>query len=112
MPQLPNLPGGPRRQPIFFDYPRVDTAVITVRSPEGFEPADAPQSRVVEDWFGRYTLDFRRTTNGFNIERAMVLRPLWLDVEDYPALRKFVDDVRKSDRTVVQFRRRSRNEVE
>jgi len=104
-PETPEFPAATRVHPVIFDYPRLDILGLDVTAPHGFKPLAVPAPVTLESPFGRYQLVFTKTPTGFHVDRAFALTVLMAKVEDYGALRKFLDGVRDGDRTTVSFER-------
>jgi len=104
-PDTPEFPAAARVHPVIFDYPRLDILGLDVAAPHGFKPQASPAPVTLESPFGRYQLVITKTPTGFHVDRAFALTVLMAKVEDYGALRKFLDGVRDGDRTTVSFER-------
>jgi len=104
-PDTPEFPAATRVHPVIFDYPRLDILGLDVAAPHGFKPQASPAPVTLESPFGRYQLVVTKTPTGFHVDRAFALTVLMAKVEDYGALRKFLDGVRDGDRTTVSFER-------
>ncbi len=100
---VPDLPPGPRVHPVVFDFPRVDTMELTVKAPSGFRPRAAPEPRQLSGPYGKYRLVIAATPEGYEVNRALALLPLRVPPAEYEALRSFVEEVRRADRTPLTF---------
>ncbi len=104
-PQIPELTASSRTQAVLFDYPKVDVLSIDVGAPHGFKPKPPAAPVELKSPYGRYMLDVKATDAGFHVDRAFALIALVVKPEEYPALRKFLEDVHNADRTAVTFER-------
>jgi hypothetical protein len=104
-PETPQFTSATRVHPVIFDFPRVDIVGIDIAAPHGFKPKEAPAPVTLESGFGRYQLAVAKTATGFHVDRALALSVLIVKPEEYGALRKFFDDVRRADETTVTFER-------
>jgi uncharacterized protein DUF3857 len=94
-----------RTQVIVFDYPRIESLILDVKTPEGFVPSGLPPVAPVESAFGRYALFISVTPEGYHVERLYALTALVVPPKDYEPLRRFFTDVAKADDTALPFKR-------
>jgi hypothetical protein len=104
-PAAPEFPSATRTHNVIFEYPRVDTVSIDVKAPAGFRSGTAPPPVRIDSPFGRYILMIKNTETGVHVDRMLALVPLVVDVPDYAALRSFLQDAERNDRTPVVFDR-------
>jgi hypothetical protein len=100
---IPDLPPGERIHPVWFPYPGVDIAEITIRAPEGLRPVEAPPPIRFSEEFGKYQLIITPTEDGYEIKRALALLQTVIPTESYDQLRQFLEKVVEADRTTVRF---------
>jgi len=102
---LPEFPSPERVHPVILPYPRIDTATIDVAVPPGFIPAEAPAPLKVTAPFAEYVLRVSSSPSGFRVVRELGQFATMVPQEEYAILRKFLEDVRKADRTELSFTR-------
>ena len=102
-PVAPDFPSPSRTNNVVFQYPRVDTVTIDVKAPPGFQSVSAPPPVRIDSPFGRYILQIRNTETGVHVDRMLALVNVVVEVPDYAALRTFLQDAAKHDRTSVVF---------
>ena len=102
---LPEFTSATRVHPVVFDYPKLELTAIDVTAPHGFRGRAAPAPVKFESPYGRYQFVVTETPTGFHVDRAFALTVITVNVDEYAALRKFLDDVRNADRTAVSFER-------
>jgi hypothetical protein len=105
-PVTPEFPAPRRTHPVVLDFPTVDVLAIDVASPPGFAPKDPPPPVKLDTPFGIYRFVVAKSETGFHVDRAFALTPLLVMVEDYGALRKFLQDVENADQTSLLFERK------
>lgn len=104
-PEIPQFPSPTRVHPVIFDFPRADIVAFDVSAPHGFKPKDPPAAVALESQYGKYHLVVTATPTGFHVDRAFAMTVLLAKPDEYGALRKFFDDVRKADAVAVTFER-------
>lgn len=102
---VPELSAPTRVHPVVFQFPKIDEEVVEVLSPPGFEPAGAPAVTPLDSPFGHYALFVTATPAGYHVERVFSLTALGVPPQEYDALRKFLAEVHRADRTQLEFRR-------
>ncbi len=102
---VPDLTGGDRTHMVIFRFPRADITRMDVSSPAGFAPRNPPAPVTFEGPFGKYVLSINRTAKGYHLERLLALYRLSVPVEEYDGLVEFLDNVRRADRTALEFER-------
>jgi len=103
--QVPRFEAETRVHPIVFPFPRIDNATIEIDAPEGLVPSDPPSpAKLLESAFGHYALFVRPTETGYQVERSFSLAVARATVEEYPALREFLNKVREADGVILKFR--------
>lgn len=102
---LPDLPAGPRSQPVMFEFPRTDRNVVDVPAPPGFETATDPMIIPVSSPYGEYRLTISPGQDGYHVERTLVLAAIGIPAGEYDVLRSFLSDVARADRTRLKFKR-------
>ena len=105
IPDVPLFASPTRAFPIVFDYPWIDIASIEVVAPKGYAPSPSPTPVKIESAFGSYALSVTATDRGYEVHRAFAMVSATIKSEAYDALRKFLEQVRVTDRTAVVFRR-------
>lgn len=99
----PDLPPGPRQHPVVFDFPHVEILELTLTLPGGFRLAPLPEKTSLVTPYGKYELAFSTAPEGVKVARAFALLPLSVPAEEYEALRRFLEEVRRADRTGLTF---------
>ncbi len=102
---VPELSAPTRVHPVIFQFPKIDQEVVEVLSPPGFEPAGAPALTPLDSRFGHHALFVTATPAGYHVERVFSLTALGVPPQEYDALRKFLAEVHRADRTQLEFRR-------
>jgi hypothetical protein len=103
--QAPRFDAETRVHPIVFPFPHIDNATIEIDAPEGMTPADPPPpAKLLESAYGHYALFVRTTETGYLVERSFTLEVARATVEEYPALRAFLNKVREADGISLKFR--------
>ncbi|MCI0567759.1 MAG: DUF3857 domain-containing protein [Acidobacteria bacterium] len=101
----PRFTAPTRTQKIIFDYPRIETLNLDVKTPEGFVPSGVPPVAQVESPFGKYALFISITPEGYHVERLYALTALVVPSTEYEPLKRFFMDVAKADDTALPFKR-------
>jgi len=91
--------------PIRLPFPRVETTRIEIPAPPGFRAGDPPPPVRVEGGAGLYTLAVTSTGAAYVVERSLTYPRTELPREEYDAYRRFLEEVRVSDRTPLVFGR-------
>jgi hypothetical protein len=102
---VPEFVSPTRANPVIFPFRRVERAGIDVSPPPGFVTLPAPPPVQLEGPFGRYFLAISNKDGGYHLERAFVIVRLVTAPAEYPALKNFLDEVRRADGTHLQFKR-------
>jgi hypothetical protein len=102
---VPELVSATRASPVVLPYRRVERATIDVSPPSEFVTLPAPPPVQLEGPFGRYFLAISNKDGGYHVERSFVIVRLVTAPAEYPALKSFLDEVRKADGTYLQFKR-------
>ena len=101
----PRFTSPTRSMNVVFDFPRIDSLVLDVKSPPGFVATEVKAPPLVESPFGRYTLKISATPEGYHVERLYALSAVAVPAKEYDTLRRFFDDVARADATRLEFRR-------
>jgi hypothetical protein len=104
--RVPFLPSATRVHPLVFDFPKIDATILAVGSPEGFAPGAPPPPVHLESAFGRYTLEVKVTSAGYEVDRRFWFGPLMVPPAQYANLRAFLTDVQAADGTTLDFKRK------
>ena len=102
---LPALAGKTRTEPVLLEMGQT-TDTLWVDVPTGFALDELPQPASIDSPFGRYTLAARQEGGRVIVERSLSTARLTVPVQDYAALRAFVEKVRAADTSPVVFVRR------
>jgi hypothetical protein len=103
---LPDLGTEPlRHHPVVFRFPRVDYAETRFHAPPGFVPGPLPATTKLDSPFGRFVLQVEDQGGVLVAHRFLALTAIVVRVEDFDALRGFLDSVRLADRTQISFER-------
>lgn len=105
IPEVPELTAPTRVHPVIFPFPRIDRNVIDIEAPSGYEPSPPAPFAPVDSPYGRYALTVATTPGAFHVERMFALTALGVPAGEYDALRKFLAEVHRADRTRLEFRR-------
>lgn len=105
IPPVPELTSRQRSYPIVMPYARVDRTSIEVAAPAGFRPAAPPSTITYESGLGRYLLKFTASENGYRVDRTLTMPLVAMKQEAYADLKRFLDNVRVADGTLLEFRR-------
>jgi len=81
-----------RVHPVYFPYPYKELDEVTLQLP-------APRSQTT--LFGSYQASYGSEAQSVKYRRQMVMNGTFFEVDDYPKLRVFFDDVRASDEEPV-----------
>ena len=100
---IPELPPGPRVHDIEFEFPTIDTTVVSVTPPQGFVPDELPDAIEIESEYGRFKVEFELSETGIDVRRAFALLTPSVPAAEYDALRSFLEDVRAADGGAVRF---------
>jgi len=99
----PEFPAQRRSQPIFFDYAWHERDDITIALPAGYdlELPDRPGD-IEFDRIGAYRITLTRAVDGSKVQLVRDFffggdQKLWFPVEAYPMIKRFFDEVSKSD---------------
>jgi len=90
---------------VVFDYPKVEVSGMDVTAPHGFKSKPGPEPIKLESPFGRYQLFVKQTPTGYHVDRLYAVVALMVKAAEYDQVRKFFDDARKADRTLLAFER-------
>lgn len=84
-----------REYPIIFDFPSVDSRIVNILVPEGFEVESLPQSAIVELNAGAGTFKFLTSQNGryLRIESTFDLQTIAYSPTEYDALKQFYGQI-------------------
>jgi hypothetical protein len=102
---VPDLAAPERKYPVVFPYPKVELATVEVMAPSGYAPSEAPPALRIETSFARLNLEIAVTDLGYRVKRDFALLKSVIAPEEYPALRSFLAEVRRGDRTKLEFTR-------
>lgn len=102
---VPELTSPTRVQPVIFSFPHVDRNVIDIDAPSGFVVADPPPSTQLDSSYGHYALSISATPSGYHVERTFSIDTVGVAAAEYEPLRKYLSDVRQTDRMPVEFRK-------
>ncbi len=102
---VPELTAPTRVHPIIFPYQQVEFLTASVTAPGGFEPTEAPPVTQIGAPYATYALSVAKTDTGYVVTRSLTWKALLIAASQYEDLRKFLADVRKADRTTLEFRR-------
>jgi hypothetical protein len=104
-PPAPEFAEVVRVHPVVFDYPKVEIVVVDISAAHGFKPKEAPAPVKLETPYGRYLRFVTTTPKGYRVDRLFALTTVAVATNEYDALRKFLDDVKRADQTRVTFER-------
>ena len=90
-----------RVHPVYFPFPYQELDDVTLQLPgdRKAEALPAPRSRTT--LFGSYKASYESPAGSVKLQRQMVMNGTFFEVEDYPKLRAFFDDVRAGDEEPV-----------
>jgi len=95
-----------RVHPVILSYMGSDQLEGELTSPTGFAPTEPPKPIELALPGATYSLKFDRTEGGYRFSRALTWKALMIRPAAYDELRKFLMDIRKADRTALEFRRK------
>ncbi|MCI0656603.1 MAG: hypothetical protein L0170_05970, partial [Acidobacteria bacterium] len=101
---VPEFPAEHRIHPVVFPFPRIDNTTMEAEAPDGFLPEDQPPPVLIDSEYGHYALFVHRLEHGYQIERSFSLITAEATVEEYPALRNFLNQVRRADAVGVKLK--------
>jgi len=86
-----------RTYPVYFDYPAETYDEVTFAMPAGVEIESLPSNQKVDAGAGLYDLSAVKEKNSLRVKRLFKIAAYYLPVGDYPALRRFYENVRTKD---------------
>ena len=101
---VPDFPAETRIHPIVFPFPRIDNTILEVVAPEGFLAEDQPPPILIESEYGNYARFVRPVEGGYEVQRTFSLTTAVATVEEYAAIRNFLNQVRRADAAPVKFK--------
>jgi len=90
-----------RVHPVYFPYPYEELDEVTLLFPADREVEALPAPRSETTLFGSYKASYENPVGSVKFQRQMVMNGMFFEVEDYPKLRVFLDNVRAGDEEPV-----------
>lgn len=81
--------------------------LIDLEIPKGFELLEIPKNVILENKFGSYQLQFKKTPNGLQVQRRLIFKKHFVTGMEYPDFKKFYLKLLDADRTKLAIRKRS-----
>jgi hypothetical protein len=95
--RAPTLPAGPRLTPILVEESFREIEETTVAIPAGWNLTSALPAAAVDGPAGSYRLESKRDGDTLTLVRELTLRAGPVDVGDFEALKRFLDEVARAD---------------
>ncbi len=86
-----------RTYPIYFDYPTEAYDEVTFELPAGIELGSLPSNQKIDAGAAFYELSAVTENNSLHMKRLVKIEAYHVPVNNYPALRKFYENVRVND---------------
>jgi hypothetical protein len=102
---VPILESPTRMHKVVMDFARVDRARIVVEAPPGYIPRSPPPPVIGASPYGSYSLVVECAPGGCEVLREFALAQAEVAPHEYEALRSFLIDARRADRTRIAFAR-------
>lgn len=101
---LPNFPENERRLPIQLKPVMIQDEVV-LKLAGGYTVDEIPRKISLESPYGSYAADFSLTPDALVMKRTITIKYLRVPAEDYAAVRKFLTDIVRADRTSVLLKK-------
>ena len=89
---------------IFFPYPYQELDEITLEVPAGRQVEAVPGPRSESTSFGSYKTSYESQGGSVKFQRQVVMNGIFFEVQDYPQLKTFFENVRAADEEPVVLR--------
>lgn len=101
---LPNFSESERRLPIQLKPVMIQDEVV-LKLTGGYTVDEVPRKISLESPYGSYAADFSLTPDALVMKRTITLKYLRVPAEDYTAVRKFLTDIVRADRSSVLLKK-------
>ena len=88
---------GERKQPVYFDYPYYAIDDVKISFPATMKVENLPQNQPLKTDFSFYRVQRSNDSSSFSVTRDFAIGGIAFVQQDYPALKKFFEDVVTDD---------------